>query len=63
MTVKLLTEHHLGFLSLKMAAQARVSQHLSKCHIAGNHMLWLIYSHTQSCNENINDSPSHTMAK
>ena len=35
-TVKLLTEHHLE------AAQARLSQHLSKCHIVGNHMSRLI---------------------
>ena len=39
MTVKLLSEHHLEFLSLKGAAQARLSLHLSKCHIVGNHML------------------------
>ena len=34
MTVKLLTEHHLEFLSLKEAPQARLSRlNLSKCHI------------------------------
>ena len=44
MSVKLLTEHHLEFLSLKEAAQARLSQHLSKCHIVGNHMWRLICS-------------------
>ena len=38
MSVKLLTKHHLEFLSLKGAAQARLSIHLSKCHIVGNHM-------------------------
>ena len=38
MTVKLLTEHHLETLSLKMTAQARLSLHLSKCHIVGNHL-------------------------
>ena len=38
MTVKLLTEHNLEFLSLKEAAQARLSIHLSKCHIVGNQM-------------------------
>ena len=42
MTVKLLTEHHLEFLSLKGVAQARLSLHLSKCHIVGNHMSRLI---------------------
>ena len=41
MIVKLLTEQHLEFLSLKEAAQARLSLHLSKCHIVGNHMSWL----------------------
>ena len=35
MIVKLLTEHHLEFLSLREAAQARLSLHLSKCHIVG----------------------------
>ena len=38
MSVKLLTKNHLECLSLKEAAQARLSQHLSKCHIVGNHM-------------------------
>ena len=33
MIVNLLTEHHLEFLSLKEAAQARLSLHLSKYHI------------------------------
>ena len=37
MIVKLLTEHHLEFLSLK-AAEARPSLHMSKCHIVGNIM-------------------------
>ena len=41
MTVKLLTEHHLEFLSLKGAAEARPSLHISKCHIVGNLMHWL----------------------
>ena len=38
MIVKLLTEHHLEFLSLKEAAQAGLNVHLSKYHIVGNHM-------------------------
>ena len=38
MPVKLPTEHHLDFISLKGAAQARLNLHLSKCHIVGNHM-------------------------
>ena len=38
MAVKLLTKHHLDFISLNEAAQARLSLHLSNCHIAGNHM-------------------------
>ena len=33
MSVKLLAEQHLEFLSLKEAAQARLSLHLSKGHI------------------------------
>ena len=44
MSVQLLTEHHLEFISLKKkATQARLSLHLSKCHIVGNHMSWLNY--------------------
>ena len=43
MGVKLLTEHNLEFLSLKEAVQARLSLHLSKCHIVGNHMSRLKY--------------------
>ena len=42
MIVKLLTEHHLEFLSLKEAAEARPSLHLSKCQIIGNLMPGLI---------------------
>ena len=36
MGVKLLTEHHFEFLSLKEAAEAHPSLHLSKCQIVGN---------------------------
>ena len=42
MIVKLLTEHHLGILASKEAAEARLSLHLSKCQIVGNHMPRLI---------------------
>ena len=42
MLVKLLTEHHLEFLSLKEATQACPSLHLSKCHIVGYHVRRLI---------------------
>ena len=45
MNVKLLTKHHLKFLSLKGgAAQAHLSLHMSKCHIVGNQMLRLNYA-------------------
>ena len=44
MSVKLLTEHHLEFFSdQREAAQARLSLHLSKCQIVGNHMSQPIY--------------------
>ena len=33
MIFKLLTEYHLEFLSLKEAAQALLSLHMSKCHM------------------------------
>ena len=46
MNVKLLTvtRHHLEILSLKggFIGSSRLSLHLSKCHIVGNHMPWLI---------------------
>ena len=42
MIVKLLTERHLEFLSLKGAAEPRLCLHMSKCHIVGNHMTRLI---------------------
>ena len=48
MIVKLLTDHQ--FLSFKGGAQARLSLHMSKWHIVGNHMSWLIYP-LQSCTQ------------
>ena len=43
MSVELLIEHYFEFLSLKEAAQARLSLHLSKCHIVRNHLsLWCL---------------------
>ena len=42
MNVKLLSEHHLEFLSLKKAAEARPRLHLSKCQIVGKFMSRLI---------------------
>ena len=42
MIVKILTEHYLVFLSLTGGAEARPSLHMSKCHIVGNLMHWLI---------------------
>ena len=38
---KLLTEHHLEFLSLKGGCRGSLSLHLSNCQIVGNHMSWL----------------------
>ena len=38
MIVKLLTEHHLEFLSIKETAEACPSLHLSKCQIVGHLM-------------------------
>ena len=43
MSIKLLTEHHLAFLSLKGAAKVRLSLHMSKYHIGGNHISRLNY--------------------
>ena len=41
MIVKLLTEHHLEFLSLKRGCRGSSDLHMSKCHIVGNLMHWL----------------------
>ena len=39
MSIMLLTDYHLEFLSKKKETiQAHLSLHLSKCHIVGNHM-------------------------
>ena len=43
MSVKLLTEHHLKFLSLKGGCRARQSLHLSKCQIVVHLMPRLIW--------------------
>ena len=48
MSVKLLNDHYLEFLSLKEAAQARLSLHLSKYHNVGNYMSRLIYKDYKS---------------
>ena len=50
MTVKLLTKHHLEFLSLKEAAEAHPSLHLSKCHIVGTLMPRLIFNWSSNHN-------------
>ena len=39
LTVKLLTEHHLEFISLKGGCTGSLSLHLSKYHIVGSHVL------------------------
>ena len=46
MNVEILSEHHLEFVSLKVNAEARMSLHMSKCHIVGNLMHWLNYNNT-----------------
>ena len=42
MSVKLLTEHHLEFLSLKGGCTGSSESTLAKCHIVGNHKSRLI---------------------
>ena len=42
MTVKLLTDLNLEFLSLKGGCKGSSGSTLVKCHIVGNHMSWLI---------------------
>ena len=52
MSVKLLTEHHLEFLCLTggYTLQARMSLHMSKCHIVRNHMSRLNFESKQVIN-------------
>ena len=52
MSVKLLTEHHLEFLNLK-GAQARLSLHLSKCHV-GNHLTAHLSERVETLEINLN---------
>ena len=42
-SVKLLTEHHLKFLSFKGGCTGSSGSTLVKCHIVGNHMSWHRY--------------------
>ena len=44
MIVKLLTEHHLEFLSLKRGCRGSSESSHPKCHIVGTHMSWLFLS-------------------
>ena len=44
MTVKLVTEQHMEFLSLQDGCTDFLSLHMSKFHIVGNHMSRLICS-------------------
>ena len=46
MTVKLLTEHHLEFLSLKGGCTSFSESTLVKYHIVGNHMPQLLSDYT-----------------
>ena len=47
MTVKLLTEQDLEFLSVKGGCTGSFEATLVKCHIVGNLMSWLIYFNTR----------------
>ena len=54
MIVKLLTEHHLEFLSLKGGYRRSSEYTLVKCHIAGNHMSRLKYSKRINISKGLN---------
>ena len=52
MNVKLLTEHHLEFLSLKEGCTGSYESPLVKSPIVGNHMsqlIWYVYTHQRLC--------------
>ena len=53
MSVKLLTEYNLEFLSLKGGWQASLSlyMYMSKFHNVGNHMSWLLYRYIIQMNQ------------
>ena len=61
MIVKLLTEHYLEFLSLKGGCKGRPSLHMSKFHIVGNLMHWLLYCIVLYCNISAFDQFSEKM--
>ena len=50
MSVTLLTEHHLRFLSLKEATQARLSLYVSKSHIFTVHNVYFTNQVVRFCN-------------
>ena len=49
MSVKILTEHHLEFLSLKGGCVCSSESTYVNCHIVGNHMSWLIIVFMKKC--------------
>ena len=49
MSVKLLAEHHLEFLSLKGDCIGSSESTLVKCHIDGNHMTWFNLCQSDLC--------------
>ena len=59
MIFKLPTEHYLEFL----AAEARPSLHMSKCHIVGNLMHWLIYISEETAILKTSESEIHADIK
>ena len=64
MIVKLLTEHHLEFLSLKGGCRgSSESAHMSKCHIVGNHMPRLICDRHADQNQKTEVDASHCYIK
>ena len=57
MTVRLLTEHHLEFPGLNGSCTGSSESTLSKCHVVGNTMPWLICSCRSVC---FNQITEHT---
>ena len=56
MTLRLLIEHYLEFLSLKGGYTGSSESNLSKCHIVGNHMSRLV-CHRSASQVMPNDDP------
>ena len=58
MIIKVLTEHHLEFLSLKVGCTGSSESTYSKCHMVGNLMPRLILYNLRNLRDSLAGNPS-----